>query len=107
MLEAKSFTPIGKSVMVSEIEAGEQKVGSVIIVDDDMKDRGIRPRWCKVFAVGPLVDNLKKGDWILVDHGRWTRGYDAVIDGFEATFRFVDYDDILIVTDEAPNVITK
>ena len=107
MFEAKSFTPIGNAVMVSEIEAGEQKIGSVIIMDDDMKDRGIRPRWCKVFAVGPLVNDLKKDDWILVDHGRWTRGYDAIIDGFEATFRFVDYNDVLIVSDETPNIKTK
>jgi co-chaperonin GroES (HSP10) len=94
------------AILVSEIEAGMQTIGGVIIPDDRMKERGIKPRWCKVFKVGPDVIDVVKDDWVLVDHGRWSHGIEAIIEGEDKTFRWVDYKDILGKRTDAPNVNT-
>jgi hypothetical protein len=42
--------------------------------------------------------------WVLIDHGRWTRGVDIIDDtGTRRTIRKVDNKDILMVTDEPVN----
>ena len=83
---------------------GEQKTNSgIIIIDDDGKDIGIKPRWAKVYAVGDEQKDVSSGDWILIEHGRWTRGItleDA--DGNEIIIRRVDNDAILLQADEPP-----
>ena len=71
-----------------------------------MVERGIKPRWCKVFKVGPDVEHIEKDDWILVDHGRWTRGFEANLEGHVATFRWIDYKDIFGVQKEKPENIS-
>lgn len=106
-INATTIKLIHNAVLVSQIEKGMQQVGSVIIPDDDMKDRGIKPRWCKVFKVGPDVDDLEAGDWVLVEHGRWTRGIPATIEGEEHVFRWIDYNDVLGHQKESPPVETQ
>jgi hypothetical protein len=74
---ANSLLPIKKNVFVSDLDHGERKTrGGIILTDDNMKDWGVRPRWGKVFAVGPEVDDIGPGDWIFIEHGRWTNGID-------------------------------
>jgi hypothetical protein len=90
------------NILVSEIEGGVQTINGIIIPDDDMKDRGIRPRWCKVADVGPDVVGIQPNDWVLVEHGRWTRGFNAEIGGKESTYRWLDYADIYLVQSEKP-----
>jgi co-chaperonin GroES (HSP10) len=70
--------PLHKDVLVYDMYFGEQKTTSgIILMDDDKTDRGIHPRWAKVYAVGPEnKDDIQIGDWILVEHGRWSRGID-------------------------------
>lgn len=74
--------PLRDVVFVSDMERGARKLSAsgLIIPDDDMKESGIRGRWGKVFAVGPNVyeDDIKVGEWIYVQHGRWTNGFDYV-----------------------------
>lgn len=106
-VKANTIKLLHDAVLVSKIEKGMQKIGSVIIPDDDMKDRGIKPRWCKVFKVGPDVDDLDVGDWVLVEHGRWTRGITGTIEGAEHVFRWIDYNDILGKQKEEPPVETQ
>ena len=65
---------------------------------------GIRARWAKVYAIGPKQEDVKVGDWILTDHGRWTRGFKMDDDnGEEKTIRRVDNKDVLLVSDELPD----
>lgn len=101
-----SIRILKENILVSEIETGEMKRNGIIIIDDNAKERGIRPRWCKVFRVGPDVPDVAKDDWILVDHGRWTYGFNAEFDGVEAEFRWVDYKDVMIVQSERPEEIS-
>ena len=70
------LTPVKNRVLVRDMYFGEQKTaGGLIISNDDGTTRGIYPRWAKVYAKGPTNnDDYNNGDWILVEHGRWTRG---------------------------------
>ena len=91
--------PLKDGVLVTDMEYGEQKTGrGIIILHDDGKDAGIRPRWCTVYSVGSEVDYVKKGERILVAHARWTRGV-KIKAGTpeEKVIRMVDTDEILLV----------
>jgi co-chaperonin GroES (HSP10) len=95
---------IGKRVLVSDMHFGEQKTASgLIISNDDGKTRGIYPRWGKVYSKGPdNKDEFNVGDWILVEHGRWTRGMSIDDGDGEKTLRMIDPDGILAYSNEKP-----
>jgi hypothetical protein len=91
------------SVLITEMSFNERISGSGIIIPvDDGKNSGIRPRWGQVFAIGPEQQDVKIGQWILVAHGRWTRG--ITIENSDGTHvvRRVDNNDILLVSDTQP-----
>ncbi len=99
--------PIKDHVLVSDMEFAQLVTeGGIIIPGDEGTSRGIHPRWGKVYSVGPEQDEIKKGEWILVDHGRWTRGVTLVTDGGEELqVRRVDIKDILGKQDTKPNAV--
>ena len=99
----RKITPTKNNVLVKDMEFGERMtVGGIIIIDDDKKGQGIRPRWAQVVAVGRLQEDVKPGEYILVAHGRWTRGLDMTDENGETTtVRLVDPKDILLSSDEA------
>lgn len=95
---------IGNRVLVTDMYFGEQKTaGGLIIKDDDGTTRGIYPRWARVYDKGPdNQDEYAAGDWILVEHGRWTRSM-LVDDGTgEKEYRMVESESILAVSNEKP-----
>jgi len=97
--------PIRDRVIVSDMHFGEQRSsGGIVILGDDGKDRGIYPRWGRVYAVGPEhKDEFAVGDWVLIEHGRWTRSI-LLDDGEgEKTIRMVDNKCILLWAKEKPN----
>lgn len=104
-IKAGGIRPIHDHVLVTDLYFGEQKTkGGLIIRDDNGTARGVYPRWAKVYAKGPKnVDEYNVGDYILVEHGRWTRKLEMDIDGEEITLHRVDVDAILAVTDEKPS----
>ena len=67
-----------------------------------MRTAGIRPRWSQVYAVGPKQADIQVGQWILVTHGRWTRGVKIEDEVGEKTIRRIDTNDILMVSDDEP-----
>lgn len=91
-------------VIVSDMEFSERvSSGGIILKSDDMKTEGVRPRWGKVYAIGPDQSDVKIGQWILVSHGRWTRGVKITgSDNVEVVIRRVDNKDIIAVSDEIP-----
>ena len=101
-----SLTPIKDHILVEEMHFGEQKTKSGLIIrNDDGETRGIYPRWGKVYAKGPEnKDEYDVGDWILIEHGRWTRGMKVETDDEgEITIHMVDDECILAMADEKPN----
>lgn len=98
-----TLEPISNHVLVDQIEtANEQVRNGIILMGENSSTRGIRPRWAHVAAIGPEQKDIKVGEWVLVDHGRWTRGV-KLDDG--KIYRRVDQDEILLVTDEKPKDI--
>jgi co-chaperonin GroES (HSP10) len=97
--------PLNKNVLVTDMSFDEQKTASGIIIrSDDGKSHGVKPRWCRVWAVGPEQQNIEVGKWVLVEHGRWTRGVILVTEeGEEITIRRIDPEAILLEADEKPN----
>ena len=72
----------------------------IIIQSTDGKLEGIHARWGRVYAVGKDQKDVRPGQYILIKHGRWTRGtLIEDVDG-EHTLRRVDNADILLVSDE-------
>jgi co-chaperonin GroES (HSP10) len=96
---------IGNRVLVRDMHFGEQRTKSGLILrDDDGQTRGIYPRWGRVYDKGPEnKDDYQIGDWVLVEHGRWTRGIDMNIDGEDITLRMVEAESILAASDEKPD----
>ena len=74
----------------------------LIILNDDGANHGIKPRWARVYSIGPDQKDISVGQYILVEHGRWTRGIEVVNPdtGEETVVRKVDNENILMVSDE-------
>jgi co-chaperonin GroES (HSP10) len=96
---------VGNRVLVTDMHFGEMKTKSGLIVgSDDGKSHGVKPRWGKVYSKGPKNnDPYNVGDWILVEHGRWTRGISLdKEDGDKTELRMVEAESILAWQDEEP-----
>ena len=90
------------NVLVADMEFDTRITQSgLILPNDNGTTLGIRPRWGRVYAVGNKQQDVRVGDWILVAHGRWTRGLD-IEDGeteHRRTIRKIDPKDILMISD--------
>jgi co-chaperonin GroES (HSP10) len=91
-------------VIITDMSFDEMKTASGIIIrSDDGKTHGIKPRWGKVYCVGPEQKDVTVGQWILVEHGRWTRAVKINDgDGIKKIQR-VDTEAILAISDEPPS----
>lgn len=102
-----TLTPQRDTILVQDMEFEERKTrGGVIIMDDNMKSAGIRPRWAKVYAVGKDVLDIVTGDYVMVSHGRWSRGQNIEDATGEKVIRKVDPKDILLISDSPVNDYT-
>jgi|AntAceMinimDraft_1070359.scaffolds.fasta_scaffold01333_5 co-chaperonin GroES (HSP10) len=101
------IVPLSNKVLISNMNFDGQKTFSgIIIPSDNGKVSGIHPRWGKVWAVGPDQSDVKVGEWILVEHGRWTRSIEHELDnGKKIELRMVDNSAILMSADNPPNDI--
>ncbi len=100
----KQLFPLNDTVIVADMQFDERITnGGIVLLNDDLKSAGIRPRWAKVYAIGPKQKDVKVGQYILISHGRWTRGIKIQDDTGEHTIRKVDNNDILMVSDEPVN----
>lgn len=91
-------------VIVSDMDFGEMVTASgLVIQSDNAKAHGIKPRWGKVYCIGPEQKNVKVGQWILVEHGRWTRAMHINDGEREVKVSRVETKSIMAVSDEKPN----
>lgn len=91
-------------VLVSDLERGIRMINGIIIPDDNGKSEGIRPRWGRVYSTGEGVEDVKVGQWILIENGRWTRMLTVKDDaGNETKLWGVEWpQSVLLVSDEEP-----
>lgn len=100
----KKLIPIQNHVIVTDMHFGQRKLSSgIILMNDDGKSDGIRPRWAKVYAVGPDQKDVVPGQWVLVEHGRWTRGVEVEIEGEALTLRRADPTAMIMVSNTEPS----
>ena len=100
-LNKHQIKPLLDHIIVSDMKFDERlSTGGIILVNDDMKSSGIRPRWAKVYAIGPEQKDVELDQYVLISHGRWTRGIKIEDEDGEKTIRRVDPNDILMVSDE-------
>jgi|TARA_Y100000310_G_scaffold142744_1_gene142241 co-chaperonin GroES (HSP10) len=96
---------IGSNILATMLEKGERtSAGGIVILDDEGKESGIRPRWCQVYDIGYDSDfrnDINPGDWILVAQGRWTDGVE--VDG--KTVWKIDPNGVLLCSEERPDGI--
>ena len=97
------FKPLRDWVIATDMNFENRTLSSgLILLNDNGKSDGIRPRWGRVYAVGPEQTEVQEGQWICVAHGRWTRGVDIEDETGKHVIRRIDHKDILLVSDEEP-----
>jgi co-chaperonin GroES (HSP10) len=100
--QIRNFKALGKTIVVTDMKFDDRiTANGIILMNDDKKSAGIRPRWAKIYAIGPdqLDTDLQVGKYILISHGRWTRGITVEDETGKKTLRKVDENDILIISD--------
>ena len=97
--------PLSKDLLVINMDMGEMTTsGGIVIQSDDGKAHGVKPRWAQVYKVGSECGiNVKEGQWILIEHGRWTRKIKIDDGESEKEFQKVEVKSIIAVADEKPN----
>ena len=103
------LTPLRDKVFFSNMNFEEEKTAAGIVLrSDNGKGEGIKPRWCKVWAVGPEQLDVKVDEWILIEHARWTREMDYENeDGSITKIYMADLKAIMLAADEKPSDTTQ
>jgi hypothetical protein len=96
-----NLKPIKDTILIHNLERGGRTLSSgIMLLNDDGKEHGVRARWAQVYAKGPEIDFVTVGEWVLIEHGRWSRGLE-VEEGL--TVYKVDNESILATADEEPS----
>lgn len=100
--------PLGDKVFVCDMEFGmETSSGGIVLHSDDGKSSGVHPRWARVFAIGPDQHDVAVGEWILLEHGRWSREIPyETNDGAQLKLRLADIKCMLLASNVKPSGAT-
>ena len=98
--KVKEIRAVQDHVLITDMNF-DQKIshGGIIIPNTDGKLEGIHARWARVYAIGSKQKDVRVGQYVLVKHGRWTRGVKIEDADGEHILRRVDNKDILMVSD--------
>lgn len=97
---AKKIRAVQDRILVKGMKFNERiSKGGIIIPTDNAKSSGIRPRWAEVCVIGKKQHDVKVGEWVLIEHGRWTRALKMNINGEEIELRLIDNAAIILVSD--------
>lgn len=97
--------PLPSDILIYNMDMGEQKTASGIIIgSDDGKAHGVKPRWGQVYKVGEQCElDVKPGQWILIEHGRWTRKIKIDDGDGIKDIQKVEIKSVIAVSDEKPD----
>lgn len=100
------LVPLGDNILVRDMSFEGRKLASgIFLLNDDGKTEGIRPRWARVYAIGPDQEDVVPGQWVMIEHGRWSRGIEVEINNEQFTLRRVDPKCIMFVSDDEPDQV--
>jgi co-chaperonin GroES (HSP10) len=106
-IEAKNIKvrPLSKDLLVINMDMGEQTTAAgIVIQSDDGKAHGVKPRWAEVYQVGERCEiNVKPGQWVLIEHGRWSRKIKINDGDGDKEFQKVEVKSVIAVADQRPN----
>jgi co-chaperonin GroES (HSP10) len=97
--------PLSKDLFVINMDMGEQTTAAgIVIASDDGKAHGVKPRWAEVYMVGEQCEiSVRPGQWVLIEHGRWTRKIKIDDGNGEKEFQKVEVKSVIAVADQKPN----
>jgi co-chaperonin GroES (HSP10) len=103
-IQADGFRPLKDNVFVTDLDSGPHKTAAgLLIPDDNMTTRGVRPRWARVWCVGPEVTEVRSGDWVLIEHARWTTAFELELPGKTVRLWRVEWPkSVLLAADDDP-----
>lgn len=98
------IVPIKDRVFFTDMNFDEEVTASgIVLQSDNGKGEGIKPRWGRVYAIGPEQHDVKVGEWILIEHARWTRTFELENeDGSITKLQVADNKAIMLSADEKP-----
>jgi len=100
-----TLRPLHDKVIVTDMNFGMEKTkAGILLHSDDGKSSGLHPRWAKVLFVGDEQQDIKVGQWVLMQHGRWTRAHKYEDDnGNDIKIHMIDLNGVLCISDEKPD----
>jgi co-chaperonin GroES (HSP10) len=104
-----TLNPLKDKVFVTDINFDEEVTnGGIVLKSDNGKGEGVKPRWGRVWAIGPEQTDVKIGEWILMEHARWTREFQhEAEDGTITKLHMADLNAIMLVADEKPHSVQR
>jgi len=101
--------PLRDNIIVSDMNFDHEITKSgLFIASDNGKTSGIHPRWGRVFAIGKDQKDVIIGEWVLVEHGRWTRTVEwEDKDGNTKELRMIEGKSILAVSENPPSDVLR
>lgn len=101
----KRLVPLKDNIIVKDMTFDQRTLKSgIVLLGDNGKTEGIRPRWAQVYAVGPDQTDVTPGQWIMIEHGRWSRALQVEVDEQEFLIQRVDPKAVMFVSDEQPDL---
>ena len=104
-----TLNPLKDKVFVTDINFDEEvTTAGIVLKSDNGKGEGVKPRWGRVWAIGPEQKDVKVGEWILMEHARWTREFQhEAEDGTITKLQMADLNAIMLVADEKPHSVQR
>jgi co-chaperonin GroES (HSP10) len=104
-----TLKPLKDKVFVTDINFDEEVTsGGIVLKSDNGKGEGVKPRWGRVWAIGPEQQDIEVGQWILMEHARWTREFQhEADDGTITKLHMADLNAIMLVADEKPHSVQR
>jgi co-chaperonin GroES (HSP10) len=104
-----TLKPLKDKVFVTDINFDEEiTTAGIVLKSDNGKGEGVKPRWGRVWAIGPEQEDVKVGQWILMEHARWTREFQhEAEDGTITKLHMADLNAIMLVADEKPHSVQR
>jgi co-chaperonin GroES (HSP10) len=104
-----TLKPLKDKVFVTDINFDEEVTsGGIVLKSDNGKGEGVKPRWGRVWAIGPEQQDIEVGQWILMEHARWTREFQhEAEDGTITKLHMADLNAIMLVADEKPQSVQR